>query len=78
MLSLLFKLLLPELPFIDRVGLVFILCMVLPIVTVFIEKAGEHDNAVQLGDINFTTTSSFNIATVGIVLILTALYVTWW
>ncbi|MDB4528809.1 sodium/sugar symporter [Pseudomonadales bacterium] len=77
-LSLLFKLLLPELPFIDRVGLVFILCMVLPIVTVFIEKAGEHDNAVQLGDINFITTSSFNIATVGIVLILTALYVTWW
>ena len=76
--SLLFKFLLPELPFIDRVGLVFMLCMVLPIITVFIEKAGEHENAVQLADIDFTTTSSFNIATVGIVLILTALYATWW
>ena len=76
--SLLFKFLLPELPFIDRVGLVFMLCMVLPIITVFIEKAGEHENAVQLADIDFTTTSSFNIATVGIILILTALYATWW
>ena len=54
------------------------LCVVLPIITVFIEKVGEHDNAVQLGDIDFTTTSSFNIATVGIVLILTTLYATWW
>ena len=77
-LSLLFKFMLPELPFIDRVGLVFMLCVVLPIITVFIEKVGEHDNAVQLGDIDFTTTSSFNIATVGIVLILTTLYATWW
>ena len=76
--SLLFIFLLPELPFIDRVGLVFMLCMVLPIITVFVEKAGEHENAVQLADIDFTTTNSFNIATVGIVLILTALYATWW
>ncbi|MBL4827025.1 MAG: sodium/sugar symporter [Spongiibacteraceae bacterium] len=77
-LSLVFKLLFPEIPFIDRVGIVFILCLVLPIITVWIEKAGEQKNSVHLSDIEFSTSSSFNIASLGIVLILTAFYATWW
>ncbi|MEH6549880.1 MAG: sodium/sugar symporter [Pseudomonadales bacterium] len=76
--SLAFKLLLPEVPFIDRVGLVFILCLVLPAVTVFIEKAGEQENAVDLSDISFSTTRNFNIGAIGVILILTGLYATWW
>ncbi|MEH6549872.1 MAG: sodium/sugar symporter [Pseudomonadales bacterium] len=76
--SLAFKLLLPELPFIDRVGLVFILCIVLPVITVLLENAGEQDKAVDLSDIDFSTTRSFNISAIGVVLILVGLYATWW
>lgn len=77
-LSLIFKLVFPQLPFIDRVGIVFILCLVLPIATVFIEKAGKQKNAVHLSDISFSTTGQFNLAGVGVALILIALYATWW
>ncbi|MEH6548814.1 MAG: sodium/sugar symporter [Pseudomonadales bacterium] len=76
--SLAFKFLLPEVPFIDRVGLVFILCIVLPVLTVMLEKAGEHENAVDLSDVEFTTSRSYNIAGIGVVLILVGLYATWW
>ncbi len=77
-LSLAFKLLWPELPFIDRVGLVFILCMVLPILTVLIQSAGEHENAVDLSDIRFATDRSFNLAGIGVAIVLTAFYTAWW
>ncbi|MBX2850067.1 MAG: sodium/sugar symporter [Acidiferrobacterales bacterium] len=76
--SLLFKLLLPSLPFIDRVGIVFILCIVIPIIIVLMQGDGDHKNAIDVEGINFSTSSSYNIATVGVVLILAALYATWW
>ncbi len=77
-LSLAFKLYLPEMPFIDRVGLVFILCMILPILTVWLEKAGEQENSIELSDIDFSTGRNFNVSGVGVALILTAFYTAWW
>jgi solute:Na+ symporter, SSS family len=76
--SLAFKLLMPELPFIDRVGLVFILCMVLPVITVYIEKVGEHKNSVHLSDIEFSTARSFNLSGLAVVLVIAAFYISWW
>lgn len=78
LLSALFKFYWPELPFIDRVGLVFLLCMGLAIVVTLFEKSGVQENAVDLNDVNFKTSSTFNIASVGAMLILTAVYATWW
>ncbi|WP_206019911.1 sodium/sugar symporter [Pseudomaricurvus alkylphenolicus] len=77
-LSLAFKLLFPELPFIDRVGVVFIGCLILPILVVIWEQAGEHRNSVDLADIKFTTSRSYNAHCVSVSLILAAFYVTWW
>lgn len=77
-LSLLFKLLLPTLPFIDRVGIVFVLCIVLPIITVLVQGKGDHKNAIDVDGIDFTTSRGYNISTVGVILILAALYATWW
>jgi len=76
--SLLFKLFWPSLPFIDRVGIVFILCLVLPAIVVLVQGAKEQENSVSLEGINFKTTSGFNLGTLGVVLILAALYATWW
>jgi len=77
-LSLAFKLIMPELPFIDRVGLVFVLCMALSIMTVWLERASEQKNCVELADIEFTTGRHFNISGVGVALVLTAFYMAWW
>jgi SSS family solute:Na+ symporter len=73
-----FKMLWPELPFMDRVGLVFLLCMALAIVVSLVEGHGKHENAVELGDVNFATSSSYNIATVAVIAILVAFYTAWW
>jgi SSS family solute:Na+ symporter len=76
--SLGFKLLWPTLPFIDRVGWVFVLCVVTGVVLSLLQGAEEHPDAIQYKDVDTTTTAGFNWAALGIVVMLTALYVTWW
>ncbi|WP_160154690.1 sodium/sugar symporter [Microbulbifer sp. ALW1] len=85
-LSLLLKFAWPELPFIDRVGLVFLCCLALAVIASLLQSgavaggAGEPtevrgDAVSQTG---FATDQSFNLAGIGVVLLLTALYATWW
>ncbi len=76
--SLLLWLFWPSLPFIDRVGLVFLLCVGLAIVVSLSEKAGTHEHAIELNEVNFKTTSGFNVASLAVVLLLVAFYTTWW
>ena len=79
LLSFSFKLLWPTLPFIDRVGLVFLLCVVIAVSASFIKPGHRgQDKTVNHRDINYATTSGFNTATIGVILILIALYATWW
>lgn len=76
--SLIFKFAWPELPFIDRVGWVFVLCIVTGIIISMIHGAEAHPDAIEYKDVDTATTSGFNWAALGIILMLTALYVTWW
>jgi SSS family solute:Na+ symporter len=76
--SLAFKLLWPALPFIDRVGWVFVLCVATGVVLSLLQGAKEHPDAIQYQDVDTATTSGFNLAALGIILMLIALYVTWW
>ncbi len=76
--SLAFKLLLPELPFMDRVGIVFLLCVGLAVVVSLFEGKGDHEHAVQLNDINFKTSSVFNVASLALTIVVAAFYITWW
>ena len=73
-----FKMAWPELPFIDRVGLVFLLCTVIAIVISVAQGNREQPGSIELADIDFSTTQNFNVAGVAVVLILAALYATWW
>ena len=68
----------PALPFMDRVAVVFLLCLTLCYLISRFEKAPATDASVRIEDINFKTSSSFNIAAVGVIIILCALYITWW
>lgn len=75
-LSLSFKLLWPELPFIDRVGLVFILCVLLSVAISHLKA--DSSTPVQIGEVSFATSAGFNLATLLVVIILVAFYTAWW
>ena len=74
-LSLLARIFWPELPFMDRVGLVFIACVVMGVLV-----AGKQNDAkaIDVGHMDFSTTRGFNISALCVVLILIALYSAWW
>lgn len=76
--SLAMKYLMPEFPFMDRVGVVFILCLVSAIVFSLMQAPSKEDKSVDLSEVSFSTTTGFNISTIGVVLILIVLYATWW
>jgi SSS family solute:Na+ symporter len=77
-ISLALKLLWPALPFIDRVGLVFLLCAFIGLAVSHLEGGVEQPGAIEYKDIDTTTSASFNLASAVIVLMLVGLYATWW
>jgi SSS family solute:Na+ symporter len=77
-LSFALKLLWPALPFMDRVGLVFLACLALAIVLSLLQTRREPALRVELKDIDYSTSAGFNISALVITAILIALYATWW
>jgi SSS family solute:Na+ symporter len=68
----------PSLPFIDRVGLAFVLCLILGVLVSRIQGAAAHPDAIKYSEVDTSTTAGFNWASGAIVLILIGLYATWW
>jgi SSS family solute:Na+ symporter len=68
----------PELPFIDRVGIVFLLCLTVGVVASRIQGPEEHPDAIAYKDVDTHTSGGFNLAAAVVVLMLIALYATWW
>jgi len=68
----------PSLPFIDRVGLVFLLCIGVGVLISLSQGREEHPDAIDYGEIDTHTTSGFNLGALIVVLMLVGLYVTWW
>ena len=77
-LSLGFKLGMPDLPFMDRVGVVFLISALAAIVISLIRPAPAGVSTVKLDGVSFKTGPIFNVAGVGVILILIALYKTFW
>lgn len=67
----------PGLPLIGTVGLAFPLCTGLAIILSIVEGR-DQPCAVELADMDFSTSNQSNWAGIGVVVILTALYTTWW
>ena len=77
--SVLLKAFWPELPFMDRVGLVFILCLITCVLFSLLDgQAKASDKETDISEIDFKTTYSFNILAFIICLILAQLYYVWW
>jgi len=78
-LSLMARLFWPEVPFMDRVGAVFILCVLAAVLVSYAQGRNKPSRgAVDLSQISFKTTTGYQFATASCVLILVALYTTWW
>ncbi len=65
-------------PFMNRMMIVFFASLALAVVVSLARPARADSNRITMQGVSFGTTTSFNIAAVIIVLILIALYVTWW
>ncbi|MBB3062742.1 sodium/sugar symporter [Microbulbifer rhizosphaerae] len=74
-LSALARIFWPELPFMDRVGLIFVACLLLGMLVAGKEK---NPKAIETGSVDYSTSSGFNLSALCISLILVALYYTWW
>ena len=76
-LSLYFKLAWPELPFMDRVGLVFLLCMAIGVMW-SLARPQPQEGFVDPAGVSFSTTQGFNVSAVLVTLILVFFYIVWW
>lgn len=77
-LSIALKLAWPSLPFMDRVGLVFLLALALAVAVSRMTRARGDANRIRTDDVAYGTSGAFNAGAVGVVAILVALYATFW
>jgi SSS family solute:Na+ symporter len=77
-LSLALKFGMPDMPFMNRVGWVFLLALAAAIVVSLVAPQKKVVNVVSLEGVSYKTTTGFNIAGLGVILILIALYAVWW
>lgn len=65
-------------PFINRMGIVFLAALALAVIVSLARPAAGGSNRIRMEGVRFHTTTGFNIAAVVILLILIGLYATWW
>jgi SSS family solute:Na+ symporter len=77
-LSLVFKLALPAIPFMDRVGLVFLACLAIAVALSLLQRPSGAALRVDLKNIDYSTSAGFNAAALAVTAIMIAIYATWW
>jgi len=77
MLSLAMKLLLPTLPFIDRVGVVFLSCIAIAVIWSLL-RPQPQPGFLQPSGVSFATSAGFNGAAVVVTSLLVFFYTVWW
>ncbi|MBH1666210.1 sodium/sugar symporter [Stenotrophomonas maltophilia] len=77
-LSLALKLLWPSLPFMDRMGVVFLVTLLLGVGVALGTRASGDRDRIRTDDVSYATAPSFNIASLAVLAILVALYATYW
>jgi solute:Na+ symporter, SSS family len=62
----------------NRMGLVFLISLALAVVISLALRGRGDANRVTMEGVSFRTSTVFNTAGVGVILVLIALYATWW
>ena len=78
LLSVVLKLTWPELPFMDRVGLVFVLALIVAVLVSVFTPPQTDRNFIETKGLSYTTSVTFSAGSIGVAVILIALYATWW
>jgi SSS family solute:Na+ symporter len=68
----------PDFPFMNRMGVVFLAALVMAVAVSLAMPDRRERNLIVTKDVPFATPASFNIPAIGVILILTALYATYW
>ena len=69
---------LPAMPFMNRVGIVFLLSLLLAIVVSLRSNSVTTNNRIRTDDVSFQTSKGFNIGALAVTLILVLLYTVFW
>ena len=77
-LSLALKYTAPEVPFMNRMSIVFVAALALAVVASLLRPQAAGANRIATRGLSYATRPSFNILAAGVVMILIALYATWW
>lgn len=67
-----------SIPFIDRVAIVFFICLLLTMIVSIFDNTPSNNDCVTLDDVNFSTSTAYNISALLCVIILSGLYIVWW
>jgi SSS family solute:Na+ symporter len=68
----------PSLPFMDRVGLVFVACFGVAIALSLLQAPRESALRVDLKQVDYSTSMGFNMAALTVTAILVGFYAAWW
>lgn len=78
LLSVLFDIFLPQIPFMDRISWVFVVCTALAVLVTYLADGSDQKKSIDLEGINFKTEPIYNIAFLCVVVVLIAFYSAWW
>ena len=76
--SFILKVATPELPFMDRMMIVFFICVLVMVISAYIEKKPESAKSIVLEKGMFNTGIGFKITSLVIIAILIFIYTIWW
>jgi len=76
--SLVFKFALPDFSFVNRIWVVFLLCMVTAMIASAVTTAPAKERLLPIGDVNFKTSAGFNLWTAIVAVVLIGLYAFFW
>jgi len=77
-MNVIMKLAASGMPFVLRVWIVFLACLVVGVIVSMLTAAPREEQTVDLGGISFATTKGFKITSAVIVLILIGIYAVFW
>ncbi|HWA91047.1 MAG TPA: sodium/sugar symporter [Rhizomicrobium sp.] len=77
-LSVAYKTYAPEIPFMNRVGYVFLICLAAAIAVSLLFPRRKNTSTIDVTDVDYSTSLGFNVASVIVIGILVFLYATFW
>ena len=67
-----------QIAFMNRMGIVFLICLAMGIAVSLLQKPKPQSSTIDITGVDYSTSLSFNIASLAIIAILVALYTIWW